>query len=164
MIYRTPIPDDEFLTRGVMSRRVLAWLLDCLLLSVLLGVLALVLLMFGLLTFGLGLPLLGILPVVPFAYRVLCVAGPASATLGQRAFGLVVRRNEDLGQPSLLQAVISTLLFALTLAATGLLLLVAVVSTRHRTLHDMGSGLVVVSIDTMPPLTGHAAYGNMQRG
>ena len=67
-----------------------------------------------------------------------------SATPGQAMFGLMVRRDDDLGPPTLAQAVISTLVFYLTLATSGLLLLVALFTERKRTLHDLVSGLVVV--------------------
>ncbi len=161
MIYRASPFDDDWLTDGVMARRVCAWLIDLLLIGLLMGALFLALLLFGVLTLGLGLPLLGALPVVPFAYHWLFVAGPASATPGQQALGLVVRRDDDLGRPTLAQAFVYTLVFYLTLAATGLLLLIALVTVRHRTLHDLASGLVVVRARALTP--GFGSW-NMQGG
>jgi uncharacterized RDD family membrane protein YckC len=160
MIYRAPI-DASWLTQGVMIRRVFAWLIDVLVLALILGALALVLVMFGLLTLGLGLPLLGALPFVPFCYHLLFVAGRSSATPGQQALGLVVRRDDDLGSPSFAQAFVYTLGFYLTLATTGLLLLVALFTVRHRTLHDLASGLVVVRARA---LTRGIGSWNMQGG
>ena len=125
MIYRMPVPDDYSLTRGVMSRRVIGWFVDLLLLALIMVVLWVVFMLFGLLTLGLGFPLLGVLPFVPFCYHILFLAGPSSGTPGQRMMGLLVRRNDDFGQPNALQAVISTIVFYLTLATSGLLLLVA---------------------------------------
>ena len=123
------------------------------------------LLLFGLLTLGLGLPLLGVLPFVPFFYHFLFVAGRASATPGQQALGLVVRRNDDLGRPTPLQAFVFTLIFYLTLATTGLLLLFALFTVRHRTLHDLASGLVVVRAHRLNgALTGGLGSWNMQGG
>jgi uncharacterized RDD family membrane protein YckC len=164
MIYRMPAPDDYLLTRGVMIRRVFAWFIDLLLLAAVMLGLWLVLLLFGVLTLGLGLPLLGILPFVPFCYHVLFLAGSASATPGQRMLGLLVRRNDDFGHPTALQAVISTIVFYLTLATSGLLLLVALLTFRHRTLHDLISGLVVVRIEAIQPLTPPFGYGNIPGG
>ncbi len=162
MIYRMPHPiDDYWLTEGVLARRVFAWLIDLLLIGLLLGALLWLLLLFGVLTLGLGLPLLGVLPFVPFCYHLLFVAGSASATPGQQALGLVVRRNDDLGRPTPVQALIYTLVFYLTLAATGLLLLVALFTVRKRTLHDLASGLVVVRARA---LTGGLGSWNMQGG
>ena len=164
MIYRMPVPDDYLLTRGVMSRRVFGWCIDLLLLALILLVLWVVFMLFGLLTLGLGFPLLGALPFVPFCYHVLFLAGASSATPGQQFMGLVVRRNDDFGRPSPLQAVISTLVFYLTLATSGLLLLVALITDRHRTLHDLVSGLVVVRAEAMQPLTPPFGYGNIPGG
>jgi uncharacterized RDD family membrane protein YckC len=164
MIYRMPVPDDYLLTRGVVTRRVFAWFIDLVLLALILLMLWLVLMLFGLLTLGLGFPLLGVLPFVPFCYHVLFLAGPGSATPGQRMLSLVVRRNDDFGRPTALQAVISTIVFYLTLATSGLLLLVALITSRRRTLHDLVSGLVVVRIEAIAPLTAPFGYGNIPGG
>ena len=164
MIYRMPIPDDYVLTQGVMTRRVFAWFIDLLVLALILVMLWVVLMLFGLLTLGLGFPLLGVLPFVPFCYHILFLAGPTSATPGQRMLRLVVRRNDDFGRPTALQAVISTIVFYLTLATSGLLLLVALITLRHRTLHDLVSGLVVVRVDALAPLTAPFGYGNIPGG
>ena len=161
MIYRATPIDDYWLTEGVLARRVFAWLLDVPLIGPIVVALWFVLLLFGVLTLGLGLPLLGVLPFVPFCYHLLFVAAPASATPGQQALGLAVRRNDDLGRPTPVQAFIYTLLFYLTLATTGLLLLFALFTIRHRTLHDLASGLVVVRTRA---LTGGLGSWNMQGG
>lgn len=135
---------DESFIAGVMSRRCVAWLLDAMLIGLLVGVMCVVLLVFGLLTLGLGFGALAILPAIPFLYHFLSLLRPSSATPGQVAMGLTVRRDEDLGPPTGLQALIFTLVFYLTLATSGLLLLIAPFTVRHRTLHDLASDLVVV--------------------
>ena len=56
------------------------------------------------------------------------------------------------------------MVFYLTLATSGLLLLVALFTVRHRTLHDLVSGLVVVRADGMQPLTPPVGYGNIPGG
>jgi uncharacterized RDD family membrane protein YckC len=137
------LPDEAFIS-GVMSRRCLAWLLDAVLIGLLIGALFLVLLLFGLLTLGLGFGAMAILPAVPFLYHFLSLLRSASATPGQLVMGLTVRRDEDLGPPTGLQALIFTVVFYLTLATSGLLLLIALFTVRHRTLHDLASDLVVV--------------------
>jgi uncharacterized RDD family membrane protein YckC len=118
-------------------------------------------LVFGLLTLGLGMPLLSLLPLVPLAYHCLFLASPLSATPGQALMGLRVRRNDDMGRPNVAQAVVSTLIFYLTLATSGLLLLVALFTIRHRTLHDLLSGLVVVRDRALTPPAG---FWNMPGG
>jgi len=135
---------DETLTRGVPSRRVWAWLVDLVLLGALAGIAWCVLLLFGLLTLGLGLPLLGLLPLIPLVYTVAFVIGPLAATPGQALFGLRVVRDEDLGSPTLPQALIWTIGFYVTMAAGAIWLVFALLTVRRRTLHDIVSGLVVV--------------------
>ena len=162
MIYRATTPVDDYaLTEGVLIRRIFAWLLDVLLVGLTLVVLWFVLLLFGVLTLGLGMPLIGVLPFVPFCYHLFLVASAACATPGQQVLGLAVRRNDDLGSPSFAQAFVYTLVFYLTLATTGLLLLIALFTIRHRTLHDLASGLVVVRVRA---LTGGFGSWNMQGG
>ena len=161
MIYRMSPLDEDLLIEGVLTRRVFAWLIDVLLIALICVALWFALVLFGLLTLGLGLPLLGILPFVPFCYHMLFLAGPPSATPGQSALGLIVRRHDDLGRPTPVQALVSTLLFYVTLATSGLLLLVALFTVHRRTLHDLLSGLVVVRSRA---LTRGLGSWNMQGG
>jgi len=141
--------DDDYLTGGVMSRRCVAWVVDIVLLALLIWVLWWVLALFGLLTLGLGWGAMGVLPLVPFCYHFFSLLGVASATPGQRMMGLTVRRNGSLGPPTGLQALLSVLAFYLTMATSGLLLVVALFTVRHRTLHDLVSGLVVVRVQAL---------------
>jgi uncharacterized RDD family membrane protein YckC len=156
--------DDAFLTEGVLARRCVAWLIDAVLIGLLLVGLWLVLALFGVLTLGLGFGAMAILPGVPFCYHCLFLLSPDSATPGQQMLGLTVRRDEDLGPPTLLQAILSTLMFYLTLATSGLLLVVALFTIRHRTLHDIVSGLVVVRVRAMEALTAQRGTWNMRGG
>src|SRR4051812_6861732 len=116
MSFGGPYLYDDILTEGVMSRRCVAWVIDILLIAMLVWVLWWILLLFGLLTFGLGFGAMSILPLVPFCYHFFSLLSAASATPGQRMLGLTVRRNEDFGPPTALQAVLSVLLFYLTMA------------------------------------------------
>src|ERR1700709_2347071 len=125
MSFGNPYLDDDFLTGGVMSRRCVACVLDVLLILLLVVVMWWILLVFGLLTLGLGFGAMSILPFVPFAYHFLSLLGASSATPGQQMTGLTVRRHLDLGPPTGLQALASVLVFYLTLATSGLLLVVA---------------------------------------
>ncbi|HYZ21946.1 MAG TPA: RDD family protein [Rhodopila sp.] len=153
MSYSSTFPDDGFLTDGVLSRRCVAWLIDIVLIALLVWALWWVLALFGLLTLGLGFGAMALLPAVPFCYHFLSLMGYATATPGQQMVGLTVRRNDDLGPPTPLQALLSVLLYYLTLATSGLLLVVALFTIRHRTLHDLLSGLVVVRVRAMERLT-----------
>jgi uncharacterized RDD family membrane protein YckC len=75
--------------------------------------------------------------------------------------GITARRDTDLGRPMLVQACVFTAGLYLTLAAGAVWLLVALVTRRHRALHDLASGLVVVRTRALTRLGG---YGNMAAG
>jgi uncharacterized RDD family membrane protein YckC len=135
---------DEAFIEGVMLRRCLAWLIDLVLIGFLVVILWTILFLFGLLTLGLGFGAMALLPAVPFLYHFLSLLRTASATPGQSLLGLMVRRDADLGPPTGIQALIFTVVFYLTMATSGLLLLVTPFTVRHRTLHDLASDLVVV--------------------
>jgi uncharacterized RDD family membrane protein YckC len=142
------VRDEDFIS-GVITRRVLAWVIDVAMISVILGVLWVILFMFGLLTLGLGFGAMAVLPAVPFLYHFLSLLRPSSATPGQSILGITVRRDEDLGPPTGIQALIFTVVFYLTMATSGLLLLITPFTVRHRTLHDLASDLVVVRRSTL---------------
>jgi len=157
MSHASPDPDDTFeaaLTWQMLRRRVTASLFDLALCVLLAGALLVFGLVLGVLTLGLGFGILLLLPGIPLLYNWLFVA-TASATPGQRLFGLVVRRDSDLGPPEGIQALVWALGFAATLMFTGglLWLLVVFFTLRKRALHDIVSGLVVVRAAalTSPP-------------
>jgi uncharacterized RDD family membrane protein YckC len=155
---------DAWLTRGVLVRRMLALAMDVLIITVIAAVLWGVLVLFGVLTFGLGMPLLAVLPAVPPLYHFGTLASPLSATPGQTLMGLAVRRNSDLGRPDVLEALVSVAVFYATLALGAVWLAIALVTTRHRTVHDLLSGLVVVRSEAVPPLTGNDGAWNIRPG
>lgn len=137
-------PSEDGLLRDVLGRRVLAFLADALLLTVICAVAWVLLLGFGLLTLGLGFPLFALLPALPLLYNWLFLLTPAAATPGQMLLGLTVRRDDDLGRPSGLETLIWAVGFYVTVALGMIWLLAALFTARHRALHDMLSGLVVV--------------------
>jgi uncharacterized RDD family membrane protein YckC len=158
-------PDDAFeaaLTWHVLRRRVAAALVDLLLCGIAIGAFVLFGFVLGVLTLGLGFGVLALLPLVPVLYHWAFIAR-MSATPGQRLMGLVLRRDDDLGPPEGVQALIWALGFALTLTLTfGLLwLLVVLLTRRKRALHDIVSGLVMIRSAT---LTGPPPSWNMPRG
>jgi uncharacterized RDD family membrane protein YckC len=55
-------------------------------------------------------------------------------------------------------------MFYLTLATSGLLLVVALFTRRHRALHDIVSGLVVVRVRAIQTLTTGGGGWNMPAG
>ena len=138
-----PIDDDQ-LTDGLLTRRLLAWLVDAIIVTIICAGFWVVLAAFTLLTLGLGAPLFALLAVVPVIYGWLGLVSRYQASPGQTMLGLMVVRDADLGPPTALQALVYMIGYVILLAFGAIWAAVALVTTRHRTLHDMLSGLVVV--------------------
>lgn len=140
------------LFQGVTLKRIMAYLVDLTLVTVLVALVWFASGVLVMLSLGLLLPVQALLvAAVPFAYHILTIAGPRSATLGMRLMGLRVRRMEPLpfdgdGRPTLVQAMILTVTFYGSVAMTGsLVLLVVLFNARRRALHDWLAGTVVVN-------------------
>jgi uncharacterized RDD family membrane protein YckC len=159
----TPPPWEDLpgLAHGTLLRRVIGFVLDGVIVLIVVKLLAVLLFVFGIVTLGLGLPLLGALPVVPVLYNWLALLSPLSATPGQALAGLVVVRDDDLGPPGALAALIWVIGFYVSLALSGLPLLLALFTRRHRTAHDLVAGLAVVRSRA---LTGGPGFWNMRAG
>ncbi len=138
-----PIPAS--LLRGVVWRRVAAYLVDACAIGFLLLTAKILFLPAVLISFGLlASPLALLIAVIPVAYHALLVGGPKSSTWGQRLFGLQVLDATG-ARASYTQAAVQAVLFYVTLALTsGLLLLVVFLSPLRRTFHDWLSGMIVV--------------------
>ncbi len=134
---------DAMLTRGVLARRFCAFLIDIFIIGVISWVLAIVILIFGILTLGLGWLMFHIIPLLPFLYYTLLV-GAGSGTPGQKLFGLAVRQDADLLPPNLAQAFVWTLLMWVSFVLACVPFALALVGPRHRAAHDLLSGLVVI--------------------
>lgn len=154
------ISDDE-LTGGSILRRIVAFVIDGVIVLIVWKVLAVLLFLFGILTLGLGMPLLALLPVVPPLYNWASLLSPLSATPGQAICGLRVRQDSDLGAPGGFAALIWVLGFYVSWALAGLPLLLALFNARRRTAHDLAAGLVVVRSQA---LTRAAGFWNMRTG
>jgi uncharacterized RDD family membrane protein YckC len=135
--------------RDVLTRRVLAYLLDLVFITIIGTLLGLLLSFLAILSFGLLGVLFVALPATGVLYGALTIGGSWSATWGMRLVGLTVRRTDG-GRPDFAQALIFSLLFYATIALTSwLILLVALLTPRKRALHDLLSGLVILRSDAM---------------
>jgi uncharacterized RDD family membrane protein YckC len=146
---------------GVIGRRIAAFLLDGVLVGCICGTLWLACAGFSVVTLGLGAPLFRLMPAVPLLYNWVAVASPLSATPGQAMMGLVVRRDDDLGPPGALAALVWTIGFFVTMALGAVLFVVALLTVHKRALHDMVSGLVIVRAQALTALPG---FWNMASG
>ncbi|CAA7618051.1 RDD family protein [Magnetospirillum sp. UT-4] len=138
--------------RGVTLRRIFAYLVDIVVVSVLAALVWTAFLILGLLSLGLLFPLQALaVALVPLAYHSLLIASPAAATIGMRLFRLRVRSlapevDGGSGRPTIFQAIIQTVAFYGSIALTAsAILVVALFNARRRTLHDWLAGTVVVN-------------------
>ena len=130
---------------GVIVRRVVAYLVDLIIIALATLLAMATFAVLGVLSFGVLSPALAVmLPLIPLTYHTAFIGAPASATLGMRLFGLEVRRIEG-GRPGYLQAALLTIVFYVTVGVTSwLVLLVALFNGRSRALHDYLCGTLVV--------------------
>ena len=137
--------------QGVLLRRVLGYGVDLCVIALLWGLAWVALFGATILSLGLLSPSFALLVGLPAAYHVLTI-GLQGATWGQ---GLVVT-DLRYRRPSLLQALVLTALFYLTVPPTGGLVLLAVFFLPHRrTLHDLVAGTIVLRRAVPDPITAH---------
>lgn len=140
--------DDSRIYEGVLSKRVLAFLLDYLIVGLLLIPFAILVLLLGLLTFGLGWMLFAILaPAVALTYVWVTLGGPNQATTGMRLMGIRLERLDGLPVDGLLAIVHTVLFWAGNTVLTPLILLATLFLDRKRTVHDLLLGTVVIRDD-----------------
>jgi uncharacterized RDD family membrane protein YckC len=147
------------LFRNVLSRRVVAFLIDLVILSIPVLLAAIFIFVFGIVTLTFGWLLFGLLwpatVVWAIVYYGACFGGPHSATVGMRTMDLQMRTWY--GEPCyfLLGAIHGVLFWVSISVLTPFVLLVGLFNNRSRLLHDMVAGTVVInasrSIDIIPP-------------
>jgi uncharacterized RDD family membrane protein YckC len=134
---------------GVLARRVIAFIIDFLIIAVPVVLAAMFIFAFGIITLGLGFALYWLLSpatvIWALAYYGVTLGGPASASLGMRVMDLEMRTWYGAPAYFLLGAV-HAIVFWLTISAlTPFVLLVAFFNARGRLLHDILLGTVVVN-------------------
>jgi uncharacterized RDD family membrane protein YckC len=143
-----PFSNPEFF-EGVLARRMIAFLIDLVIITVPIIVACIFIFLFGLITFGLGWGLYFL--VIPGAviwalvYYGATMGSPASATIGMRTVDIEVRTWYGAPCYFVLGAVHAIAFWVTTSALTPLVLLVGLVNERGRLLHDFLLGTVVVN-------------------
>lgn len=134
---------------GVLSRRILAFLIDAIIIVGPIVLLALFIFVFGLITLGLGWLLFWLLSPVFVIWAIIytgtTLGSPVSATVGMRAMDLELRVWNGQKMYFLLGAVHVIFFWVILSTLTPLVLLVALFNRRRRLLHDFLTGTVLVN-------------------
>jgi uncharacterized RDD family membrane protein YckC len=140
--------DDVRAYDGVRTRRIVAFAIDYLIVGLLTIPFAILVLLLGLLTFGLGWALFGVLvPMVAILYVWNTLGGSSQATTGMKLMGIRLDRLDGRRIDGMTAVVHSVLFWAGNVILTPLVLLVTLFADRKRTLHDLLLGTVVTRTD-----------------
>jgi uncharacterized RDD family membrane protein YckC len=140
--------DDARAYDGVRTRRVVACLIDYLIVGLLTIPFAILVLILGLLTLGLGWMLFTVLvPAVAILYIWNTLGGKDQATVGMKMMDIRLDRLDGAPIDGMTAVVHSVLFWAGNVVLTPLILLVTLFSDRKRTLHDLLLGTVVSRTD-----------------
>ena len=136
------------LFEGVPARRVIAFLIDLIVISVPIVFLAMFIFALGVVTLGLGFFLYGLVPAISTVWAVvyygLTLGSARSATIGMRVMDLEMRTWYGAPAYFVLGAV-HAIVFWLSMSFTPLVLLVCFFNERRRLLHDMLIGTVIIN-------------------
>jgi len=136
---------------GVVSRRVLAFIIDFIILAIPVLFVAMFIFVIGLLTFGLGFLIYGLMGpamvIWALAYYGLTFGSPQSATIGMRVMDLEMRTWYGAPAYFLLGTVHAVVFWISVSVFTPLILLIPFFNSRRRCLHDMLIGTIVVNND-----------------
>ena len=134
---------------GVLARRVLAFIIDFIVISVPVVLAAMFIFAFGIVTLGLGFALYWLLPSAAVIWAILyfgfTLGGPASATIGMRALDLEMRTWYGAPAYFVLGAVHAIAFWFTISFFTPLVLFVPFFNERRRLLHDILLGTVVIN-------------------
>jgi uncharacterized RDD family membrane protein YckC len=138
---------DARLTRGVVSRRFWAYLVDLIVIAIWSGIVCIAIFMIGLLTLGLGWALFALVPLTAIIYNAVTIGGSSQATVGMRFAGLKVLDVTTGGRPSALAAAVHALLFYVAVSTFILWacdVLLGLFRDDGRFGHDLLTGLMVI--------------------
>jgi uncharacterized RDD family membrane protein YckC len=137
------------LFEGVLARRVIAFVIDFIIIAVPVVLAAMFIFAFGIVTLGLGWALYWLLPpacvIWAIVYFGLSLGGPRSATIGMRVMDLEMRTWYGAPAYFVLGAVHAIAFWFSISAFTPFILLVAFFNERRRLLHDIVLGTVVIN-------------------
>jgi uncharacterized RDD family membrane protein YckC len=134
---------------GVLARRVLAFVIDIVVIAIPLILAWIFIFVFGLVTFGLGWVLFWMLSPASIIWALVyygwTLGSPASATIGMRAVGLQMRTWYGGPAYFVLGAVHAVAFWLSVTMLTPFILIVGLFNSRRRLLHDMLLGIVIIN-------------------
>jgi len=137
------------LFRGVLTRRVFAFLIDLVVLSVPVILACMFIALFGVVTLGLGWALFWLVSPASVIWALIyygaSLGGPNSATLGMRVMDLELRTWYGAPSYFVLGAMHAVLFWVSVSFLTPLILLIGLFNGRRRLLHDIILGTVVIN-------------------
>jgi len=143
-----PVTQPE-LFDGVLARRVVAFLIDVILITIPLVLAAMFIFAFGIVTFGLGWALYWLMPpttvIWAIVYFGVTLGSPASATIGMRVVDLEMRTWYGTPAYFVLGAVHAIAFWISASVLSPFILLVCFFNERRRLLHDIVLGTVVIN-------------------
>ena len=143
-----PVRNPE-LFEGVLARRMLAFCIDVVIISIPVMLASLFILLFAIVTIGFGLLLFLLLTpaavIWALCYYAVTLGSPASATIGMRVMELEMRTWYGAPAYALLGAVHAIMFWLTVSTLSPLVLLVGLFNSRQRLLHDFLVGTVVIN-------------------
>lgn len=134
---------------GVLARRVVAFIIDFIVISIPVALAAMFIFAFGIVTLGLGFALYWLLPSATVIWAVVyfgaTLGGPTSATIGMRVMDLEMRTWYGAPAYFVLGAVHAIAFWFTVSFFTPFVLLVAFFNERRRLLHDILLGTVIIN-------------------
>ena len=136
---------QQFTTTGVLGGRVLAYLVDLVVVFFLWAIFVTVLTVLGFVTFGLAWLLIApLFPIVAVLYSGLTISGPRRGTIGMRMAGVQVQNTDGQPVPFVVAAVHAIFFYVSVSMLTPLVLLFGLFRSDRRLLHDLLAGLIAV--------------------
>jgi uncharacterized RDD family membrane protein YckC len=144
------------LFRGVLTRRLFAFLIDLVVLSIPVILACLFIAVFGVVTLGLGWALFWLVSPASIVWALVyfgaSLGGPHSATLGMRMMDLEMRTWYGAPSYFVLGAMHAVLFWVSVSFLTPLVVLVGLFNGRRRLLHDILLGTVVINSSVRMPV------------
>ncbi len=137
------------LFEGVLARRVVAFIIDVVIIAIPLILGWMFIFVFGLITFGLGWALFWLMSpgsvIWALVYYGVTLGGPASATIGMRAMEIEMRTWYGAPSYFVLGAVHAIVFWITVSVLTPFILVIGFFNDRRRLLHDIVVGTVLIN-------------------